>query len=145
MYSDLTSAIRAIMVSHRTIKSRSELKQRTHLVPVLDNVTRWSSKFEIIKIYFLINEYIYDLVPVELQLSPRQSTEVEILLKKLGQLEQLTKFLQSKKAQMHEVRILFVQSRVHCLIVSQSIVLPIQELFLIDPSNPLSVRFCIIK
>ena len=76
------------MVSLRTIKSRAALKQCTHLAPVIDNATRWSSKYEMIKRYTLIAEHIQDIVPLELQLSPRQNAEMELLLKKLGQLEQ---------------------------------------------------------
>eukprot|EP00474_Spongospora_subterranea_P010853 CRZ11311.1 hypothetical protein [Spongospora subterranea] len=113
--------IRSIMISLRTIKNRAFLRKKTHLSPILDNATRWSFKYAMLKRYSLLMNYIENIVPIDLQLSPRQNAELDILLKKLGQLEQLTLFLHSEKRHMHEVRMsmdkaieLFESSEEHC-------------------------------
>jgi hypothetical protein len=86
-YSQLIESVREVIISLRTIKNRAALQKKTRLVPVLDNATRWSSKFEMLKRYTLLQEHIEDIVPVELQLSPVDNASVLSLLKKLDQLE----------------------------------------------------------
>ena len=106
-YTFITDPIRNIMISFRTIKNRAALKKKTQLSPVLDNVTRWSSKFDMLKRYSQLQEFITDNVPVHLQLSPIDNVTVQTLLKNMSQLENLTKFLQSEERHIYEVREVF--------------------------------------
>ena len=103
-YSDVIDGVRQIMISLRTIKNRAALRKKTPLSPILDNATRWSSKFEMLKRYVQLRDYIDDIVPVQLQLSPSINSNVSDLLKQLGQLDTLTKFLQTEDRQFYEVR-----------------------------------------
>lgn len=77
---------------------------------MLDNTTRWSSKFQMLKRYAELQEHIENIVPVQLQLSPVAKSELAALLKKLGQLAILTKFVQSEDRQLHGVREAFEKS-----------------------------------
>jgi hypothetical protein len=54
--------------------------------------------------YIDLLEYIGDIVPPAIQLSPRLNAEVSVLLRKLSQIEKLTKFLQSEARQLYEIR-----------------------------------------
>ena len=98
------------MISLRTIKNRAALKKVSPLSPVLDNVTRWSSKFEMLQRYSKLQDHITDIVPVKLQLGPVDNETVQTLLKNMAQLDSLTKFLQSEERQMYEVREVFDKS-----------------------------------
>jgi hypothetical protein len=106
-YSAIIASVRDVMISLRKIKNRAALKSLTHLSPILDNATRWSSKFQMLKRYLDLVEYIEGIVPVDLQLAPRDNDAVEKLLKKLSQLELLTKFLQSEDRNVFEIRAVF--------------------------------------
>ncbi|CEG36243.1 Tam3-transposase (Ac family) [Plasmopara halstedii] len=109
-YSDLIDSVRAIMVSLRKIKNRAALKELTPLSPVLDNATRWSSKYQMLSRYSEILQFVESIVPRKLQLSPGDNDKIEKLLKKLSQLEILTKFLQSEERNLYEVREAFDQT-----------------------------------
>ena len=106
----ITDAVRNIIISLRTIKNRAALKKVSPLSPVLDNVTRWSSKFEMLQRYSKLQDHITDIVPVKLQLGPVDNETVQTLLKNMAQLDSLTKFLQSEERQMYEVREVFDKS-----------------------------------
>lgn len=106
-YSDIIDSVRAVMIALRTIKLRAALRKKTNLSPVLDNVTRWSSKFKMVQRYSDLLEFLEDVVPLDLQLSPRDNASIQVLLKKMCQLEELTKFLQSEDVHIYQVRILF--------------------------------------
>jgi hypothetical protein len=92
------------MISERTRKARAMLRKKTHLSPLLDNATRWSSKFLMLSRYSSLQSFLDDIVPVDLQLSPRCNAEVDVILMKLSQLDKLTKFLQSDSRHIYEVR-----------------------------------------
>ena len=57
-----------------------------------------------LKRYVQLRDDIDDIVPVQLQLSPSINSNVSDLLKQLGQLDTLTKFLQAEDRQLYEVR-----------------------------------------
>ena len=60
-----------------------------------------------LKRYSLLREHIDGIVSVDLLLSPRSNSEVDLLLKSLSTLDLLTKFLQSPDRHMNEVRLVF--------------------------------------
>ena len=103
-YKDVLDGIQNIMVYLRTLKARAALRLKTTFAPVLCNVTRWSSTQKMVERYLKLLPFIGDIVPSDLQMSPRDNETVQGLNRKLSDVNVLTKELQDESVQLYEVR-----------------------------------------
>ncbi|RLN86024.1 hypothetical protein BBJ28_00020367 [Nothophytophthora sp. Chile5] len=98
----LVGKIQTLMLKLRTIKGRALLRRVTKLSPVLRNDTRWSSSFEMLKRYVVLEPLIgslghgvleeYDIQP--LLLRRNENDRARALLNDLRNFEGVTKTLQ---------------------------------------------------
>jgi hypothetical protein len=110
------------MMSLRQVKQAGKLRTKTDLEPVMWNVTRWSSTFEMLKRFFLLEEFIDK---TDESLAANMPTHVELIalkavMKDLEQFERYftfalvpncifstTKSLQDPERTLSEVRSIF--------------------------------------
>ena len=109
-FSYCLDSVRKFMVFLRTVKARAALRKKTLLSPILDNATRWSSKFEMLKRYTQLKAHVEEIVPLDIQLIHEDNLEIDSILVTLGQLEILTKYLQSEDRHIFEVQTAFSSS-----------------------------------
>jgi hypothetical protein len=114
--------VQALMISLRQVKQAGKLRTKTDLEPVMWNVTRWSSTFEMLKRFFLLEEFIDK---TDESLAANMPTHVELIalkavMKDLEQFERYftfalvpncifstTKSLQDPERTLSEVRSIF--------------------------------------
>lgn len=103
-YESLLSETRNIMVFLRGLKPRAKLRQLSTLAPVLSNVTRWSSMKGKSNQYTQLQSLLVDIFPAILQLSPSKNCTAHALVKKLEDLDALTKVFPNKSAHIFNIR-----------------------------------------
>ncbi|RLN92817.1 hypothetical protein BBJ28_00025410 [Nothophytophthora sp. Chile5] len=111
----LMGKIQTLMLKLRTIKGRALLRRVMKLSPVLRNDTRWSSSFEMLKRYVVLEPLIgslghgvleeYDIQPLLLRCS--ENDRARALLNDLRNFEGVTKTLQQSNLTLSGVRRLF--------------------------------------
>ena len=106
-YSLCLDSVRKVMVFLGTDKARASLRKNTLLSPILENATRWSSKFEMLKRHSQLKFLVADAVPLDIQLIYEDNLEVDTFLSTSGQLEMLTQYLQSEDCHIFKVRAAF--------------------------------------
>jgi hypothetical protein len=98
--------IQSLMTTLRQVKQAGKLRTKTSLEPIIRNVTRWSSTYEMIKRFFRLEEFI-DKSDEALAIYMPTSMELIKLKELMNDLEQLqvtTKLLQDSKRNLLEVR-----------------------------------------
>lgn len=98
-----------VMSKLRTIKKAALLRRFTLLCPVLRNVTRWSSTFEMISRYFELKEFlirmddpaISDLLPL-----PAEERDLKSVFSTLEKFESITVALQQPSLDLRDARVL---------------------------------------
>ena len=109
-YDLVISNINQLMHSLCSLKRAGKLRQLTHLEPIVMNVTRWSSKFTMIKRFFELEENIKEMRdPARNRLMP-SGFDVEALKrlqKDMKKLDKVTVKLQNSSITLLEVRDLF--------------------------------------
>jgi hypothetical protein len=107
--------IHSLMANLRQVKQAGKLRTKTNLEPIIRNVTRWSSTYEMLKRFFRIREFLDES---DEALARNLPTPVEILdlqnLKKdLEQFETATKLPQDSKRNLQDVRCIFDEMLKH--------------------------------
>jgi len=108
-YEETLSKISRLMVTLRNVKQAGKLRTKTKLSPVLRNVTRWSSTFQMLKRFFEIKDFIDSsdrVLAVNLPSSLELVTLQEVM-KDLEEFDSATKLLQDSKRTLLEVRAIF--------------------------------------
>lgn len=101
---------RQIMIKASSLKIAGTLRQHTELRPIINNQTRWSSKYEMLKRYFKLEEHFSKLGSEILILLPDSDAKARLttLFTKLEKkFESVTKALQSEKLNLHQGYLLF--------------------------------------
>lgn len=85
----------------------AKLRRFTHLKAKQNNVTRWSSTYDMLKRYVELREFLTLLDIPDIFLSSREDAEVNSVLVTLSDLDSITKELQKESTTMCEARTLF--------------------------------------
>lgn len=106
---DLLTRVNRIMVELSGIKKRAELRKYTDFCPIKLNLTRWTSSFEMIKRFFILNKYIdlEDELMMDLSLNSKEYKELENLFEELKIFNSVTIELQKDDLNLLDARILF--------------------------------------
>ncbi|OWZ23465.1 hypothetical protein PHMEG_0001632, partial [Phytophthora megakarya] len=110
----LIAKVQALMTKLRTLKGRAVLRRVSQLTPPLQNDTRWSSTYEMVARYIVIQPCIVQLglellVEHETHLSRAEHERIKALMKHLEKFEGVTKELQRTSLTLSAVRRLFDQ------------------------------------
>ena len=103
-------AVHNLMVELRTLKNAARLRKLGLNLATLDNDTRWSSTYEMIKRYLEIIEFVETIEVPSVQdklLTRSQHRMVTALMIRLKQMEDVTKELQREDLTLSEARDLF--------------------------------------
>ena len=98
--------IQSLMTSLRQVKQAGKLRTKTDLEPIIRNVTRWSSTFEMVQRFLTLLEFIdtTDAALAENLPTPLEIIALNDLMKDLEQFQTTTLLLQDEKRNLQEVR-----------------------------------------
>jgi hypothetical protein len=107
--------IQSLMTTLRQVKQAGKLRTKTDLEPIIRNVTRWSSTFEMIKRFLRLLEFIdtTDEALAENLPTPLEMITLKDLMKDLEQFQSTTLLLQEAKRNLQEVRSIFDEMLKH--------------------------------
>jgi hypothetical protein len=113
-YYDITQKIHTLHVALRTLKNAYKLAAKTPLTPHLDQETRWSSMFKMIRSNKEINDILptcaFDFATRRLFLTELEKEEADELLEFLKKIESVSKEIQRDdpiRNNLYSVRLLF--------------------------------------
>lgn len=102
--------IHDLMIQLRTLKNAAKLREMTHLGAIAPNETRWTSKFEMLRRFFRIEEQVQIIDEVEDFLpDPRTRRILIVCLKHFRRFHSITINLQKMGIMPHDVRYFFDQ------------------------------------
>jgi len=107
--------IQSLMTSLRQVKQAGKLRTKTDLEPIIRNVTRWSSTFEMVQRFLTLLEFIdtTDAALAENLPTPLEIIALNDLMKDLEQFQTTTLLLQDEKRNLQEVRSIFDEMLKH--------------------------------
>lgn len=108
-YSTVIDCVHKLMVELRTLKNAAQLRHLGALAPTLDNDTRWSSIYEMLKRYFRLYDALQNIhTPsiVEKEPSRQQHKELEELFTYMEQLNSVVVELQRENLSLLDARAL---------------------------------------
>lgn len=107
-FSTTLEAIHDLMIQLRQLKNSARLRSLTDLCPVIDNITRWSSKYEMAKRYIRIEAEVKEIEELDdYVLSTRSRRILDTLMNHLSKFESITKNLQKRGISPDMVRSVF--------------------------------------
>lgn len=103
------SNVREVMKKLRGLKRSAVLRRQTNLSPLLDNETRWSSAYWMLKRYFELLPFMdeSDVELCDLLPSPSENASLKSLLEKLNQFESVAQILQKSETNLSTARLIF--------------------------------------
>jgi hypothetical protein len=107
--------IQSLMVNLRQVKQAGKLRTKTSLEPIIRNVTRWSSTYEMLKRFFRLQEFIDnsdEALAIHMP-SPLELIALKDVMKDLEQFQSTTLLLQDPKRNLEEVRSIFDEMLKH--------------------------------
>ncbi len=107
--------IQSLMTSLRQVKQAGKLRTKTDLEPIIRNVTRWSSTFEMVQRFLTLLEFIdtTDAALAKNLPTPLEIIALNDLMKYLEQFQTTTLLLQDEKRKLQEVRSIFDEMLKH--------------------------------
>jgi hypothetical protein len=112
---EVLQKIQSLMTTLRQVKQAGKLRTKTDLEPIIRNVTRWSSTFEMVKRFLRLLEFI-DTTDEALAVylpTPLEMITLKDLMKDLEQFQSTTLLLQEAKRNLQEVRSIFDEMLKH--------------------------------
>jgi len=111
-FSSILNKVHSLMTKLKTVKLSAKLRLHTHLKPVVQNDTRWSSAHEMIKRYTrlrpVLDQHFNDeQILLDFFLTPRENQELANLSETMDILNSVTVALQKDDIDMSSVRLLF--------------------------------------
>ena len=93
-YDDILDSVQKIMLKLSNVKKSAELRRKTTLRPIIRNVTRWSSTYEMVTRYTELKPFLdtNDIDMIPLLLSPAQEQKLNKLIQCLKDFESVQKF-----------------------------------------------------
>ena len=113
----IISLVREIMKKIRTGVNRAKLRRITHLSPIIDQETRWSSTYSMLLRYQQLKDHIKSLkVSAILSILPnkKDSLQIDELTTRLAQHDSITKDLQKDDTNISIARSLFDEAIEFC-------------------------------
>ena len=112
---EVLQKIQSLMITLRQVKQAGKLRIKTNLEPIIRNVTRWSSTYEMLKRFFRLQEFIdkTDEVLATNMLSPLEMIALKDLMEDLEQFQTTTILLQDSKRNLQDVRCIFDEMLKH--------------------------------
>ena len=112
---EVLQKIQSLMTTLRQVKQAGKLRTKTNLEPIIRNVTRWSSTYQMLKRFFRLQEFIdeTDEVLAANMLSPLEMIALKDLMEDLEQFQSTTILLQDAKRNLREVRCIFDEMLKH--------------------------------
>jgi hypothetical protein len=96
-YCSVLDTIHSLMTELRKLKNAARLRALTDLSPVVNNVTRWSSKYEMLSRYLRIENEVKKISEVQDYIpSSRQRRDLSELVEHMSKFQSITKNLQKK-------------------------------------------------
>lgn len=101
--------IQSLMTTLRQVKQAGKLRTKTDLEPIIRNVTRWSSTYEMLKRFFRLHEFLdtTDGVLARNIPTPMEMIALKDLMVDMEQFQTSTVLLQDAKRNLQEVRAIF--------------------------------------
>ncbi len=99
----IVDTVHEVMKTAKNVKVAMQLRKHTALHPIINNVTRWSSTFEMLRRYIRMEEAFHkieELLPK--LLDPTDRIALNVVISKMTNLESYTKALQEDKLSLAE-------------------------------------------
>jgi hypothetical protein len=112
---EVLQKIQSLMTTLQQVKQAGKLRNKTDLEPIIRNVTRWSSTYEMLKRFFRLQEFIDktdELLATNLP-SPLEMIDLKCLMEDLEQFQSITILFQDSKRNLQEVRCIFDEMLKH--------------------------------